>query len=59
MGPKTSNPGSFTDLTHVQIAGHDGGPLVIRWQRDESRTLGSPSKVIEIEAHEPDPEFQD
>ena len=41
------------------MAGSDGRPLMIRWQRDEPDTLESPSKVIEIEAHEPDPEFQD
>jgi hypothetical protein len=35
---------------HVQIAGHDFGPLVIRWQRDESNTLESGSNVIDIEA---------
>jgi hypothetical protein len=65
---KDPNVQAFTDLLnraldkpaeHVQVAGSEGGPLVIRWQRDEPDTLESPAKVIEIEAHEPDPEFQD
>src|SRR5262250_2977349 len=56
---------AFTDLMnraidkpaeHVQIAGHDGGPLVIRWQRDEEQTMELPSTVIEIEAHETESE---
>ena len=35
---------------YVQTAGHDGGPLVIRWQRDEYGSLESSSNVIEISA---------
>jgi len=41
---------------HVQIAGHDGSHLVIRWQRGEPDILESNSSVIEIEAHEPEAE---
>ena len=37
---------------HVQLEGADGGPLVIRWQTDEPKLLES--KVIEIEAHDPE-----
>ena len=47
---------------HVQIAGAEGGPIVISWQRDESEAIESGSNVIEIpaidvkqiESHEPD-----
>jgi hypothetical protein len=48
---------AFTDLLNraldkpaeqVQVAGADGGPIVIHWQRDEPRTLDSPSHVMEI-----------
>jgi hypothetical protein len=51
---KDPNVQAFTDLLnraldkpaeYVQIAGHDGGPLVIRWQRDEDGTLESASNV--------------
>src|SRR5215831_6578281 len=61
---KEPNVQAFTDLLnraldrpaeHVQLEGADGGPLVIRWQTDEEPKLLE-SKVIEIEAHEPDPE---
>jgi len=41
---------------HIQVAGHDGGPLVIRWQRDKEQTMELPSTVIEIEAHETESE---
>ena len=46
---------AFTDLLnraldkpaeHVQVAGANGGPLVIRWQHDEDATLESDSMVI-------------
>ena len=33
---------------HVSIAGHDDGPLVIRWQRDEGETLEADSNVTDI-----------
>jgi hypothetical protein len=62
---KDPNVRAFTDLLnraldkpaeHFQAAGADGGPVVIRWQRDEPATLESHPNVIEIEAHEPDNE---
>jgi len=62
---KDPNVQAFTDLLnraidkpaeHIQVAGHDGGPLVIRWQRDEEQTMELPSTVIEIEAHETESE---
>jgi hypothetical protein len=56
---KHPNVQAFTDLLnraldtpaeHVQVAGADGGPLVIRWQRDESEAPESDSNVMEIPA---------
>ena len=56
---KDPNVQAFTDLlnraldkpaAHVQVAGADGGPLVIRWQRDEDGTLESVSNVTDIPA---------
>src|SRR5215831_2041258 len=56
---KDPNVQAFTDLLnraidkpaeHVSIAGADGGPLVIRWQRDEDDTPGSDSTVVELQA---------
>src|SRR5262249_30981446 len=53
------NVQAFTDLLnrcidepaeHVQVAGADGGPLVIRWQRDEEPTMELDSSVTEIPA---------
>jgi hypothetical protein len=37
---------------HVEIAGRDGSPLVIRWQLDESKALEASSNVTEIPASE-------
>jgi hypothetical protein len=54
---KDPNVQAFTDLLnraldkpaeHVQIAGHDGGSLVIRWQLDESEALEADSNVMEF-----------
>ena len=53
------NVQAFTDLLnraldkpaeHAQVAGADGGPLVIRWQRDDEPTLELDSNVTEIPA---------
>jgi len=50
---------AFTDLLnraldkpaeHVQVAGADGGPLVIRWQRDEKLNLELDSTVTNVPA---------
>ena len=57
---KDPNVQAFTDLMnraidkpaeHVQVEG--GGSITIRWQTDEEPKLLE-SKVIEIEAHEPE-----
>src|SRR5262245_15406563 len=62
---KDPNVQAFTDLMnraidkpaeHVEIEG--AGSITIRWQTDDEPKLLE-SKVIEIEAHDPDPEFQD
>src|SRR5262249_7760737 len=54
---KDPNVQAFTDFLnraldkrseHMQVAGADGGPLVIRWQRDEDGTLESVSNVADI-----------
>jgi len=54
---KDPNMQAFTDLMnraldkpaeHVSIAGADGGPLVIRWQRAEDSTLDLDSKVEDL-----------
>ena len=59
---KNPNVQAFTDLLnraldkpaeHVQVTG-DGGPLVIRWQRDDDGPKQIEEKIIEIEAHDPD-----
>ena len=56
---KDPNVQAFTDLLnrcidkpaeHVSIAGADGGPLVIRWQRPEDDTPGSDSNVVDLPA---------
>ena len=41
---------------HVQVSDSDGGPIGIRWQRDEPGTMKLDSTAIEIEAHEPESE---
>ena len=52
---KDPNVQAFTDLLnpalgkpaeHVQIAGHDAGPLTIHWQRDEGGVSESDSSII-------------
>src|SRR5215831_17106315 len=54
---KDPNVQAFTDLLtraldkpaeHVHVAGHDGSPLVMRWQRDEDGTLDSASNVPDV-----------
>src|SRR5215475_2683887 len=54
---KDPNMQAFTDLLnraidkpseHISIAGADGGPLVIRWQRAEDSTLESDSSVEDL-----------
>ena len=54
---KDPNVQAFTDLLnraidkpaeHVSIAGADGGPLVIRWQRDDDELPESDSKVVDL-----------
>jgi hypothetical protein len=61
---KDPNVQAFTNLLnraidkpaeHIQVAGADGGPITIRWQRDEEPKLLE-GKVIEIEAHDPEVE---
>jgi hypothetical protein len=60
---KDPNVQAFTDLLnraidkpaeHIQVAGADGGPLTIRWQTDDDGPKLLESRVIEIEAHEPE-----
>jgi len=52
---KDPNVQAFTDLMnwcldkpaeHVQVAGADGGPLVIRWQRDEQQHWSPPPVLL-------------
>ena len=60
---KDPNVQAFTDLLnrcidkpaeHVRVTG-DGGPLIIRWQRDDDdEPQRIEEKIIEIEAHDPD-----
>src|SRR5262245_37484183 len=51
---------AFTDLMnraldkpagHVQVAGADGGSIVIQWQRPDEAPVELNSNVIELEAH--------
>jgi len=55
----TGDPRALDKPADVQVAGADGGPIIIQWQRPEepnTTTIKLDSNVVAIESHEPENE---